>query len=211
MIHNEIIDAMLNRRSCLDYLDKPVSDEVVETLLTAGRYAPTSGGRQPWHFTAVRDPKNLDMLCDLVYSNYKSFAKNGPPKNSSPNAAPKVLPKTPLYPENPVPADIRHHAPLIIIVSGNKSLSSNNYIDCCLATENMYIAAESLGLSSLWWGALVQGGFSKPEAAEVKKLLMPEGFEVVSASLFGYPDPDGQHEPGRVVGFVRGSGGVTYM
>lgn len=206
MIHNETIDTILSRSSCLDYLDKPVSDEVIDTLVTAGRYAPTSGGRQPWHFTVVKDKEMLDKISTLVYGNFLEMAAKIKEENEKGGVK-----KTPFsgYDENPTPASVRYNAPLIIIVSGNPSMSRNNVFDCCLATENMYIAAQSMGLSSLWWGALVQGGFTHPKSEELRKILIPEGYQVVSASLFGYPNPEATRQPGRVVTFKRGEGGVS--
>ena len=70
MLKNETIDNILARESCLDFTGEPVPEEAIETLLAAGRHAPTSGGRQPWHFTVVTDPKILDDISYLVHGNF---------------------------------------------------------------------------------------------------------------------------------------------
>ena len=98
---------------------------------------------------------------------------------------------------------------MIVIVSGDPNKSSAYFTDCCIATENMYLAAQSLGIHSLWWGALERGGLKNPKGAELKRELIPQGYEVVSASLFGYPTPGRTRQPGRLLSFQRGNGGVT--
>ena len=208
MLHNETIDTILARESCLDFTGAPIPREAIETIVKAGCHAPTSGGRQPWHFTVVTDEKILDEISYLVYGNFLEMMDKI--KAESEKGGVK---KTPFsgYDENPTPASVRYHAPLIIIVSGDPKKSGVYHTDCCLATENMYIAAQSLGIASLWWGALERGGFHNEKSADLKKRLIPEGYEVVSASLFGYPTPGATRKPGRLVTFQRGAGGVSWF
>lgn len=206
MLTNETIRTILSRESCLDFTGEPIPEEAIETILTAARYAPTSGGRQPWHFTVITDPAVLDEISVAVYGNFLEMMETI--KAESEKGGVK---KTPFsgYDENPTPASVRYQAPLIVIVSGDPKRSGVFHTDGCLATENMYIAAQSLGISSLWWGALERGGLRNPKNEALKNRLIPEGYEVVSASLFGYPTPGASRQPGRVVGFQRGAGGIT--
>jgi nitroreductase len=219
MIYNETINTILGRRSCLAYSDRKITDEEVETLYRAAAYAPTSGGRQPWHFTFIRDEKLLDefaswskeVLFEILQKKFPDLmnAKEGDVVDTHDGRAPKIAPKP--FNREDGPRKFRFNAPMIAIVSGNKKLSGNYYIDCCLATENMYIAAESLGMKSLWWGTIVQDAIyfekAKPRLGE----LIPEGYDVVSVSLVGYPEENFEEirRPGRKVGFVRGEGGLT--
>lgn len=206
MLHNETLDTIFSRESCLDFTGEPIPEEAIETIVSAGLHAPTSGGRQPWHVTVITDEKILDEISYLVHGNFLEMMARIKEENEKGGAK-----KTPFsgYDENPTPASVRYHAPMIIVVSGDPKQSSVYFTDCCLATENMYIAAQSLGIHSLWWGALERGGFKNPKSAELKKLLIPEGYEIVSASLFGYPTPGRTRQPGRLVTFKRGEGGVS--
>lgn len=205
-MHNETLDTIFSRESCLDFTGEAIPEEVIELILKAGRWAPTSGGRQPWHFTVITDPQVLDEISYLVYGNFLEMMEKIKQENEKGGVK-----KTPFsgYDENPTPASVRYNAPMIVIVSGNPKQSSVYHTDCCLATENMYIAAQSMGVHSLWWGALERGGLKNPKGQALKDRLIPEGYEVVSASLFGYPTPGRTRQPGRVVGFQRGAGGVT--
>jgi len=45
------------RRSIRRYRDEPVPDDLLETVLEAGRWAPSASNRQPWDFVVVRDPE----------------------------------------------------------------------------------------------------------------------------------------------------------
>lgn len=44
-----VSDAILSRRSVRAFVDKPVSRELIETLLKKASRAPTGGNLQPWH------------------------------------------------------------------------------------------------------------------------------------------------------------------
>lgn len=48
------MDAMMNRRSVRKYLDKPISDEMITTLLRAAMRAPSAGNEQPWEFVVMQ-------------------------------------------------------------------------------------------------------------------------------------------------------------
>jgi nitroreductase len=54
MIENETMRSILARRSYKLFDGRPISDEALETIVTAGLYAPTGMNRQPWHFTVIR-------------------------------------------------------------------------------------------------------------------------------------------------------------
>lgn len=67
--------------------------------------------------------------------------------------------------------NIFYHGPTVIIVSGKKE-GSSSLVDCSAAIENMLIAAESIGLGTVWVG-FVRFFFTLHD--EIKKLKSPEG------------------------------------
>jgi nitroreductase len=85
------------------------------------------------------------------------------------------------------------NAPAAIVVCGNPSLSLNPAArlfwvqDCSLAGENILIAAESLGLGTVWVGVHPVGGFVRVvrEIAGLPKRVTPLGLIYV-----GYPMED---------------------
>lgn len=50
----ETIEALIHRRSCRNYSDRPVEAEKLARIIEAGQYAPSGMGRQPVTFVAVR-------------------------------------------------------------------------------------------------------------------------------------------------------------
>ena len=52
----ETIEALIHRRSCRKYSDRPVEAEKLARIIEAGQYAPSGMGRQPVTFVAVTDP-----------------------------------------------------------------------------------------------------------------------------------------------------------
>ncbi|MFI3280066.1 MAG: nitroreductase family protein [Rikenellaceae bacterium] len=76
-------------------------------------------------------------------------------------------------------------APAAIVVLGDTNLSGSWVLDCSAATENILIAATSLGLGTVWTGAY---GNEKFEALLKETLSLPDGVMPLSVIAVGYPD-----------------------
>ncbi len=59
---NDIINAILKRRSIRAYTDKEISEDTMNTILKAAMYAPTARNSQEWRFIVVRNPENLQKI-----------------------------------------------------------------------------------------------------------------------------------------------------
>ena len=66
------IDQILSRRSIRKYKDEPVSEEVLNNILEAGRLAPSATNIQPWYFVIARSDKAKEA-CD--FQGFNSWAK----------------------------------------------------------------------------------------------------------------------------------------
>jgi nitroreductase len=178
MMNNETMKSILARRSYKGFKGDPISDDILETIITAGKYAPNGMNRQAWHFTVVKSEAGKAMYKAAVK---KMMEKRGPigpggrPGGPPPAQAPGVV---------ALPEEDMRGAPVLIIVSGDASMDISA-ANCALATENMYIAAASLGVMSGWSHMTVKDLFSDPNAK--KQFKIPEGYNVYSASFFGYP------------------------
>ena len=51
----DVLEAIRTRRSIRKYKDQPVSDELIDKILTAGIWAPSGMDNQPWRFAVIRD------------------------------------------------------------------------------------------------------------------------------------------------------------
>jgi len=58
----DILELLTTRRSIRKYTDKEVSEEIVDSLLRAGMYAPSAGNQQPWHFMIIRDKSTFERI-----------------------------------------------------------------------------------------------------------------------------------------------------
>jgi nitroreductase len=61
-----MIDAILGRRSIRRFTRETVSDEVVDRILDAGRWAPSGLNNQPWRFAVIRDSRVKERLASLT-------------------------------------------------------------------------------------------------------------------------------------------------
>ena len=193
MIQNETMKTILTRNSYRMFDGKPIGDEELDTIIQAGLHAPTGMNGQPWHFAVIKNPATLAKLADIR----KNMRMPGPPPGATPppGAAPPGPPPPPggapgAAPPGPPPpqADPMRNAPVLILVCGKES-HMTNFEDCALATENMMLAAWSLGIGSGWDHFFVMGFFNAPEAAALKAEMIPEGYVVRSAVFYGYPTP----------------------
>ncbi len=64
----DALEAIFNRRSIRQYTNRPLTDEIVETLLKAAMYAPSAVNKQPWHFIVFRDREIMEKII-LIHQN----------------------------------------------------------------------------------------------------------------------------------------------
>jgi nitroreductase len=58
----ELLEAIHTRRSVRKYLDSPVPEEMIETILRAAMAAPSAGNQQPWHFVVITDKARREAI-----------------------------------------------------------------------------------------------------------------------------------------------------
>ncbi len=78
-------------------------------------------------------------------------------------------------------------APAAIVVLGNSNVSGSWVLDCSAATENILIAATSMGLGTVWTGAY---GNARFESMLQESLSLPDGVMPLSVIAVGYAEGD---------------------
>lgn len=58
----EVLEAIRTKRAVRHFSNRPVPDEVIRTVLDAGRLAQSSKNSQPWQFIVLRDRDRLSQL-----------------------------------------------------------------------------------------------------------------------------------------------------
>jgi nitroreductase len=132
----DVFEAIKKRRSVRAYTSEKVSDEDVERLIEAARWAPSAGNIQPWEFIIVKNAETKRRLSDAALR--QTFIEK----------APVVI---------VVCADVTRSS------WGYGSRGTNLYClqDTAAATENMLLAAQALGLAACWVGAFHEDAVAK--------------------------------------------------
>jgi len=166
-----LMDAIFHRSAVRAYSPRPVEREIVDKLLLAAIQAPSAMNQQPWGFAVFHGQKRLREYSEraklhLVATYPPMFELNA---------------RSELY-ENPS-YDLFHGAnTLIVIYAMSGRLHPNE--DCCLAAENLMLAAYGLGLGTC------PIGFARPwfDLTETKRQLdVPEHYRAVFPVVVGYP------------------------
>jgi nitroreductase len=166
-----LTDAIFHRRAVRSYSDRNVDADTVKKLLRAAVQAPSAMNQQPWGFGVFHGHKRLREYSErakqhLVATYPTSFELHS---------------RSELY-ESPG-CDLFHGAnTLIVIYARSGRLHPNE--DCCLAAENLMLAAYGLGLGTC------PIGFARPwfDLLEIKRELdVPEHYTAVFPVVVGYP------------------------
>ncbi len=152
---NATLEVIHNRKSVRHFTDQSVSEDQVETLIRAGMAAPTAANRQPWAFHVVTQRETLDFMAEkLPYAKMLAQVETA------------------------------------IVVCGDMEKAGNlkekGYWaqDCAAASENILLAAESMGLGAVWTAA-----YPYTDRINVVKtaLNLPENHVPLNVIPIGYP------------------------
>ena len=169
----EVFEAINNRRSIRQQKSDPVDEKTLEKVLEAGRWAPSWANTQCWRFVVVRDAKLKEEAALTMFKRPGST-------EMSPTAQAII------------------DAPVLIVVcaemgksgirpDGSSATDKGDWymFDVALATQNMTLAAHTLGL-----GTVIIGAFDAPRVAEL--LGVPSGYSVVTMTPLGVPAGEGR-------------------
>ncbi|HEY49832.1 MAG TPA: nitroreductase [Dehalococcoidia bacterium] len=159
----ELMQAIKERRSVRKYKPDPVSDEKIDAVLEAARWAPSWANTQCWRFIVVRDPELKERLAGTLK-----------PESNRAIAAIKQAPVTIVACAQLAKAGY---------YKGEQGTDKGDWFmfDVALAMQNLTLAAHAIGL-----GTVHVGFFDARAVAEL--LDVPEGVAVVEMTPLGYPD-----------------------
>lgn len=166
-----VVDGLLAHRSVRHYLPDALDPDVVPTLVAAAQSAPTSSNLQLWSVVAVSDPARKARLS--VLANDQQHVRD----------APLFLVWL---------ADVARAR--AIGADAGVRLGATDYLettvvaflDAALAAQNAVVAAESLGL-----GTVYIGGIRNHPLEVAAELGLPDGVVAVVGLAVGHPDPAG--------------------
>jgi nitroreductase len=169
-------DAIAARRSIRKFKDTPLPEDLLHKILHAGIQAPSGKNRQPWKFVVVKEDKRAEMVHVLRQGIEKAKAQ-GDDIGSSPWSA-TVMEQAPVsvFVINP------DGSPPWLAHSIDQNFSDVVDIQSSgAAIQNMLLAAQDLGLGSLWICDVFY-------AYEDLMNWLGEKGELIAAVSFGYAD-----------------------
>lgn len=158
---NDTLKTIFNRKSVRVYAPGTVSEEQLMTLIKAGMAAPSAVDKRPWEFILVTDRAVLKKMADAM-----PYAK------------------------------MAAQAPAAIVVCGDTDKQyggrSASYwqMDCSAATENLLLAAESMGLGAVWTSV-----YPEEDRMVAMRAILGIPAHVIPLNLIPVGIPTGREKP----------------
>jgi len=210
------VDTIMNTGTTQAFTNEAVSEEDLVTILRAGLAAESAINQQPWFFVAITNPEVLQELggSGSGFAAPGGSRPEGAPEGGFPGGAPEGgFPGS--APEGGAPAGMPEGAPAgnpgsapggfspsgsgakaslgsspaaIIIYKNTGSKSPNADYDCGLATQNMVIAAASLGYGVKIVSSPTMTLNGNDHDAICEKLGVDKSMQAVAVLLIGHAD-----------------------
>lgn len=167
----ELMQAIYARRSVRAFSSQPLPRESIEALMQAAVQAPTGMNSQPWAFGVIEGQERLRHYSELTKKYLLENIAQFPMLEGY-----RAGFSSPDY-------NIFYQAPAVIIIFGRDAITTD--FDCCLAAENLMLAALNYGLGSCWMG-FFSFLLALPEIRE--ELAIPPEYHPVAPIAIGYPE-----------------------
>lgn len=158
-LNNAVLLNLKQRRSVRDFTDECISRSKLEAIVQTGIYAPSGHNMQTWRFTVMQGAERIARLKEVTAM---------------------VAKRCGVY-------FYGFNTPKAVILISNDRRNENGIQDCSCAAENIMLAANSLGIGSVWINALR----TICDEPEIRALLQEYGIpdtHIVWAMLaMGYP------------------------
>ncbi|WP_321492031.1 nitroreductase family protein [uncultured Desulfobacter sp.] len=174
-LNNEVIKCIHERRSTRLFTEEQISNEQLDALLDAAIWAPSGGNNQSWLFTAIQKKDVLLHLNQLVRQGFQEWV---PDDDYPSKLAAKQRSQNQSY-------NFYHNASTLIIAS-NKPNYQNAMADCALALQNIFLAAQSLGLGSCYINQLHWLRHDPQIRAYLLELGIPKEHTICSCAAVGF-------------------------
>lgn len=195
------VDVIMNTGTTQAFSDEAVSAGDLETILQAGLSTESTINQQPWFFVAVT---NQDVMKEIAGSGM-GFAPPAGAKpegfpEGKPEGAPEGMPEgmSEGAPKGDMPAppvggsgakaSLGDSPAAIIIYKNGESKSPDASFDCGLATQNMVIAASSLGYGVKIVSSPTMSLNGENHDALCEKLGVDSSMQAVAVLLIGKAD-----------------------
>jgi nitroreductase/NAD-dependent dihydropyrimidine dehydrogenase PreA subunit len=205
---SDLVQLFRSRRSCRNYIAKPVSKDLLDDLVKIATTAPSGTNSQAWTFTVLQSRKEVDSFGEKVADFYRDL------NSKAEKPVLRFLAKCFLgdslgkyyrkYYESITQGlrewdeegkDRLFHGATSIILIGARAEASCPAEDAILATQNILIAAHAMGLGSCLIGFAVEA--IKRDTRVKTFLSITNDTTIYSVIALGYPAEKYKRVTGR--------------
>ena len=198
---SETIQVIMNARTTQAFSDAAVKEEDLQAILQSGLAATSAINQQPWYFVAITNPDVMEEIsgnsamggipagmtppegvtmpagmtppAGMNAPGGEDFGSSAPSMPSASGSAKAALGDSPVA---------------IVIYMNEATMSPNASFDCGLATQNMVIAAASLGYGTKIISSPTMVLNGENHDALCEKLGVDKAYTAVAVLLIGQPE-----------------------
>jgi nitroreductase len=163
---NETLKTIAERYSCRDFADTPLTDEQIKAIIDAALASPSGVNRQPWHIIVITDK----ALIEELDTETMTILENSEDKTMYERIKSRG-------------GKVFYNAPCMVMVASDNSKYAT--LDCGILSQNVALAAHSLGLGSVIcaMAGIPLDGLREDELK--KRMNFPENYDFGIAVLLG--------------------------
>lgn len=155
---NPVIENILTRRSIRSFTGEAIKEEELQQILKAAIHAPSGMNKQSFRFTVLRNKEKMSRLAREIALELERDVEK-----------------------------YNFFLPSAIIMVSNDRDNGNGLADCACALENIFLAANSLGIGSCWINQL-KLICDQPKIRNIlNEFEIPDNHIVWGMAALGYP------------------------
>ena len=172
-MQNEVINAIMSRRSIRQYHPMPVARDTVMQIMTCGINAANGQNKQSWEVRIIDNPAKMQQILDLMVA-------------GNPTLQPDMV------------RGCMRGAPVMTFIARDLDYDFSAY-DCGLLAGNMMLAAQSLSIGSICLGSPVRFINDAENSTDILALLgFSENYELSLCVGFGYANETPAAKPRNI-------------
>ena len=172
-MNNEVINAIMSRRSIRQYHPMPVARDTMMQIMTCGINAANGQNKQSWEVRIIDNQNTLQKVQDLMAAGNPALSVE-------------------------MVRGCMRGAPVMTFIARDLGYDFSAY-DCGLLAGNMMLAAQSIGVGSICLGSPVRFINDAENSAEILSLLgFSENYELSLCIGFGYANESPAAKPRNI-------------
>lgn len=172
-MNNEVINAIMSRRSIRQYHPMPVARDTMMQIMTCGINAANGQNKQSWEVRIIDNQNTLQKVQDLMAAGNPALSAE-------------------------MVRGCMRGAPVMTFIARDLGYDFSAY-DCGLLAGNMMLAAQSMGVGSICLGSPVRFINDAENSAEILSLLgFSENYELSLCIGFGYANESPAAKPRNI-------------